>query len=281
MLGPSVDTATVSVLAGPGRMAELHAAEMPQKDNLCGAFWGSLALRAAGIDEVNGEPVDQDTVGREAGAILPSGGDPASWLPPGGTSRDDYRLTLPTSDDESITGTSAHGVAAAVERLAGGALSVLPVTGEFTAERVLGLLTAVADEAPGASLVANIQTGPLWNSRPPMAAVLGALAGRPVHPPAAEWDVGHFVSFAGFLHGAGGSLVIVRDTYPTIGVQGHHLQPPERVARALVREDGREGGVLVIDRPEAAARVRARCLELGLEIRLWDNGTPMTTAREE
>ena len=113
---------------------------MPQKDNLCGAFWGSLALRAAGIEQVDGEPVDQDTVAREAGAILPSGGDPASWLPPGGTSRDDYRLELPTRDDESITGTSAIGVAAAVEKLAGGALTALPVTGGFTAENVLGLI---------------------------------------------------------------------------------------------------------------------------------------------
>lgn len=280
MLAGSVDTAAVSVLAGPGRMAELHAAEMPQKDNLCGAFWGSLALRAAGIEQLDGEPVDQDTVAREAGAILPSGGDPASWLPPGGTSRDDYRLQLPTSDDESITGTSAIGVAAAVEKLAGGALTALPVTGGFTAENVLGLLAAVAEEAPDAALVANIQTGPLWNSRPPMAVVLSALAGRPVAPPAAEWDVGHFVSIAGVLHGDGGSLVIVRDTYPSIGVQGHHLQPPDRVARALVRSDGREGGVLVIDAPQAAARVRARCLELGLEIRLWDNGTPISAGEE-
>ena len=63
-------------------------------------------------------------------------------------------------------------------------------------------------------------------------------------------------------------------------MQGHHLQPPDRVARALVRSDGREGGVLVIDAPQAAALVRARCLELGLEIRLWDNGTPISAGEE-
>ncbi|HET6175133.1 MAG TPA: hypothetical protein VFD90_21195 [Gaiellales bacterium] len=30
---------------GADRLLELHAAELPQKDELCGCFWATLALR--------------------------------------------------------------------------------------------------------------------------------------------------------------------------------------------------------------------------------------------
>jgi hypothetical protein len=264
------------MLSGSGRMADLHAAELPQKDNLCGCFWVTLALRAAGIEQALGEPVDQDLVGREAGAILPQGGDPASWLPAGAKPRDDYRLELPRSADESITGTSVEGLARAARRLSGGALEPLPVTGTWSAQRVLGALEALVEAAPDASVIANLRTGPLWGSRPPMPLVLAALAGREhTEPPASDWDVGHFVELAGVIHGPGGSLVVVRDTYPQIGFGGYHLQPPHRLALALLRGDGREGGLLVIAAPAAAEKAGRALTELGLEIRLWDNGTPL------
>jgi len=50
------------------RTAELHRVLMPQKDNLCGAFWGALVLTAAGMDGV-----DQDLVALESGTLLPDG----------------------------------------------------------------------------------------------------------------------------------------------------------------------------------------------------------------
>jgi Family of unknown function (DUF6885) len=273
----SVDAAAVTLLSGPGHMAELHASAMPQKDNLCAAFWGALALRASGIEQAMGEPVDQDLVGREAGAIMPQAGDPASWLPPGARSHGEYRLALRTSADTDITGTSLQGLVAALERLSAGALATVPVAGPWTAETVLDAIQVVAEEAPDAMLVANVRTGPLWGSHPPVAVVLAALAGRHAGDgPPSDWDVGHFVSVAAVLHGPGASLVLVRDTYPSIGAQGHHLQPPERLAQALVRGDGREGGLLVIDAPDPAARAERRLRDRGFEIRLWDNGTPNT-----
>ena len=33
---------------GADRLLELHAAELPQKDELCGCFWATLALRLHG-----------------------------------------------------------------------------------------------------------------------------------------------------------------------------------------------------------------------------------------
>ncbi len=47
----------------------MHARELPQRDDLCGAFCGALALRAAGIEERDGEPLDQDAVALAAGSV--------------------------------------------------------------------------------------------------------------------------------------------------------------------------------------------------------------------
>ena len=81
-------------IPGAERLLELHAAELPQKNELCGAFWGTLALRLAGV--TNGaDPVDQDAVGALAGSVLAESAD--EELPPGETGRADYRITFRSS----------------------------------------------------------------------------------------------------------------------------------------------------------------------------------------
>ena len=39
------------VIPGADAVANLHARELPQKDFLCGCFWASIVLRAAGADD--------------------------------------------------------------------------------------------------------------------------------------------------------------------------------------------------------------------------------------
>ena len=39
-------------------------------------------------------------------------------------------------------------------------------------------------------------------------------------PPPADWDTGHFVELAQLLRGRRGALVLVRDSYPTLGWAG-------------------------------------------------------------
>jgi hypothetical protein len=51
------------------------------------------------------------------------------------------------------------------------------------------------------------------------------------------------------------------------------MQPRERLAAALERADMPAGGMLAVVSSEDAARVRAGARELGLEERIWDNGT--------
>jgi hypothetical protein len=87
--------------------------------------------------------------------------------------------------------------------------------------------------------------------------------------------VGHFVELGALVRGPAGALVVVRDTYRELGVNGHHLQPPERVAAALRRDDGHEGGVIVVCAAAAAEALRAQLRDEGLDLRGWDNGTPV------
>ena len=119
-------TATVSIVRGAERMAALHAAELPQKDELCGAFSAAVVLRAAGVEESGGEVLDQDLVARVAGTTLAEHGDPDA-LPPGEGGRTDYRLEHPTVADPARAGTSATGLArsGAQQLVAEGALGVL------------------------------------------------------------------------------------------------------------------------------------------------------------
>ncbi len=39
----------MTLLAGARELLAIHARELPQRDDLCGAFCGALALGAAGI----------------------------------------------------------------------------------------------------------------------------------------------------------------------------------------------------------------------------------------
>jgi hypothetical protein len=244
---------------------------MPQKDQLCGAFWGALALAAAG------HASDQDEFALSAGTTLATG-DPSEWLPPGASPRTDYRLEIPVAEDEPSSGTSASGVARAVEELSAGALAAVPVAGPWSGEMVVSLIEVVAYQfqagaSSGCTLVANGRTGHLWGSRPGPALILDHLAGRAVEPPPADWNCGHFLGIAGSVAGPGGSLVVVRDTYRQLGWEGHHLQPAEAVAAALRRGDGKGGGVLCVCGAEAAGPLDGGLGEAGFELGLWDNGS--------
>ncbi|HEX6461056.1 MAG TPA: hypothetical protein VF032_19225 [Thermoleophilaceae bacterium] len=259
-------------LTGARVLADLggQRAALQQKDNLCGPFHAARVLREAGIVSWDGEELDQDLIALESGTVLPEvqEGPP---VPPGAVSFTDYRFDLPRTAPAG-SGTSAGGLAKAIEGAAAGALRCVPLRGEWTADGV----ERVVEAAPGLSarLLANVSTAPLWGSRPPLEALLAHLDGEAVDtPPASDWTVGHFVELSRLLRGRAGSLVLVVDSYPSLGWMGRHLQPPAALADALERGDGREGGVLVVVPPENAEAVTALATELGLDVGFWDNGT--------
>ncbi len=75
------------------------------------------------------------------------------------------------------------------------------------------------------------------------------------------------------MRGPGGALIALRDTYPQLGWDGHHLQPTAVVAAALERGDGHEGGVLCVCEQQATEGLSERLGEAGFELRHWDNGS--------
>jgi len=245
------------------RTADLHRRLLPQKENLCGAFWGAMVLRDAGFDNV-----DQDLVGLEAGAQLP----PEPWEPPlpGVEPVTSYRFRLPTTDVRR-SGTAAAPLGRAIEWLSKGSLAVIPVCRPFAPEKVVELVGSFESLA----LIANIDTGPLWGagaSREQLERYLDT--GDDSDGPPPDWQVGHYVNPVSVESGRRGTLVTIRDTYPVLGGAGVHRQPAERLAAALRRSDGREGGVLCVCPSEERAVVEADLAGRGFDICHWDNGTP-------
>jgi hypothetical protein len=258
---------SVGAISGPPDFALLHEKAMPQKDQLCGAFWGSLILSAYG------RATGQEEVALTAGTVLAQG-DPTGWLPPGATPHADYEATIPVADDGTSAGTAATGVARSIENLSEGTLAVVPVAGPWSANSVVSLVEISAATAPGCVLIANLRTGHLWGSRPRARLLFDHLLGRTVSPPPPDWDCGHFLTIAGCVGGPGGALVIIRDTYPQLGWGGYHLQPAAAVAAALDRGDGQEGGVLCACGASEAVALAGRLGDAAFVLRHWDNGSP-------
>ena len=260
----TIDLSAAELLPGAARLAELHAAELPQKDELCGSFCTLLALRAAGL-----EIADQDTVALAAGAVLPPAGyDHLAALPEGEQGRSDYRIELPVIDGRRPGGhlgagpgaggeraqrrrpdgasrrravAAGHGCRNAADRRRRGTGERRPEPGH---RRPLGLATAALGTA-----------GTTW----PRATIRWARrrTGRSGTSPAA-WDA---------IRGAAGTLVVIADTYASLGWNGIHLQPIERVAASLRRDMlPSSGGALLIVPSARAGAVGAALGSAGLTV---------------
>jgi hypothetical protein len=262
----------ITLLPGARALLAAHARELPQRDDLCGAFCGALALRAAGISGGGGERIDQDAVALAAGSVI-SPPRATGALPLGESGRRDYRLSLPVIEDPALSGTTASGLCRALEELSAGQLATIPYSGPWGASALGGLFEVAAGLQRPVTLVANLATRQLWGARPRTDQLLGYLFDGEQAGPAADWDVGHFACVIGRVRGPTGILYGVADTYPSLGGRGLHLQPQERLALALERPEMPPGGLIVIASAEEAPAVRAAAAATGLNEALWDNGT--------
>jgi hypothetical protein len=269
---PRLDPLEMTLLPGARELLAAHARELPQRDDLCGAFCGALALRAAGIEGRDGTPLDQDEVAIAAGSVI-TGAREAGVLPHGEGGRRDYRLTLPSIDDSDLSGTTTAGLLDAIVRLSAGALVAAPYTGPWNAGSLTGLFElGCAFERP-ATLVANFATRYLWGGHASINQLLAYLYDGTLDGPPPDWDVGHFACVVGRVRGPAGNLYAVADTYPALGDGGVHMQPQECLAAALERRDMPAGGMLVVVSAEDAAELHAGADALGLREGVWDNGT--------
>jgi len=262
----------LTLLTGARELLAAHEADLPQRDDLCGAFCGALALRAAGIERYREEPVDQDEVALLAGSVV-SGVREPGVLPAGERGRRDYRLSLPTIEDSDVSGTTAGGLVSAIEQIGGGALAAVPLSGPWAGGALGGLFDVAAALERPVTLIANLATHHLWGGRPTAAELLEYLLDGRDCGPLPDWRVGHFSCVIGRVSGPGGSLYAVADTYPSLGRRGIHMQPQERLAAAIERREMPAGGVIAVLATEDAPSLRTEAAGLGLVEGAWDNGT--------
>lgn len=255
------------LLPGAVEVMALHDAELPQMDYLCGCFWATLALRQHGFAQVT-----QDDVGVRAGSSLSNAPDPESF-PPGEPGRRDYRHELPTLAP-AISGTAPSGLVRAVPAISAGAVEAVPVRGPFATDELRRLFEAVLELDRPVLVSLNVATRFFWGARPsPRTLVEYLVSGDDAGGPPPDWDVGHLVGAFGLIDGPSGTLVLVGDTYRSLGANATYLQPIERVAASL-RRDGLEtsGGILVYAASADAAALRSSLA--GFDLAVWDNGSP-------
>jgi len=261
--------AAVTLLPGAAELLRLRVAELPQRDDLCGPFTALLALRVAGL----GGKLDQDDVALAAGTVL-SRPPRTGSLPPREPGRDDFRRQLPQTDEPAGAGTAATGVARAVEQLTDGALAAVPASGRWDAAVLRALLVGVGALAGPVIVLANIATGELADHGASADELEGYLGTGVYGGPRSRWHAGHFVTLAGLLEGPAGTLVLVADSYRSLGVDGLHLQPVEHLAAALRRNGLPPGGILLVVPAGQGSAARELVAAAGLVAELWDNGSP-------
>jgi hypothetical protein len=195
-----------------------------------------------------------------------------------------YGWPLRSSDDDVVTGTSPTGTARAISIGSGGALVTLPVPGRskdgdvaLTPERWNALLDVIERHLDdwGVHPIANIEVDQLLDATSDAYAPEGLTGEDPETAiPRERWGVGHFVGIGAFwLAEDGRRWVLLLDTYKARGFDGYVPMPAESLRRAVVREDGRDGGLLLVVRRSALEAARDVIKALGLEIRMWGNGS--------
>lgn len=265
----ALTSASLQLLPSTPALSHEHQRAGQQPDNLCGPYWVGILLRQSGIE------VTTEQVAQVAGSVLPIG-EPQTWLPGGAQSRQDYCLPIPATDCLGDAGTSAQGLVKAIATLSEQTYSLIPLQAEWSADRVMALLSLCREHPEwNAVLLGNLKTGHLWGASLPVSDAIAYLHGQAITPPAADWDVGHFLVLAGTVTGTVNSLVLVCDTYPLFGWQGYHLQSAAAIANALNRGDGAGGGVLLFVATSARLLVEQAAIAQGFQVNIWDNGSPI------
>jgi hypothetical protein len=195
-----------------------------------------------------------------------------------------YGWPLRSSDDDAITGTSPTGTARAIAMGSGGELVTLPIPARdvdgaviLTPERFERLLDLIEAHLEDWRIhpIANLEVDQLLDAtndvyRP------DALAGPDPESaiPRERWGVGHFVGIGALWRGQDGRRwVLLLDSYKARGFSGYVPMPAKSLRRAVVREDGRTGGLLLVMPRVSLDAAAAAIGDLGLEIRMWGNGS--------
>ncbi|MEM3922305.1 MAG: hypothetical protein QXG25_05450 [Nitrososphaerota archaeon] len=271
-----------------------YVSELDQKENFCGAFAAAYILRGLGYRLHKSEIVDQDYVAYLARVNV----DPRDLERLRALKREIaclskekaeevirenrsiwYRFDdLPTTLKPQELGASPEGVIYAIQEISMSKFKAIPVKtfskieGDLlTREKMNSFLDLLRRaEEYDAQFILNLNTKHLLDSERITRLSEKLLLGEEFQEIFRE-GVGHYVGCGGLIEVDDRQLIIVRETY---GKYGAHLQPAELVRRALLRRDGREGGIIVITPADFEEEVKRFLSERGLRIEIWDNGSP-------
>lgn len=279
------------------RYLEIHReylSELDQKESLCGAFAAAYILRGLGYRSHRGEVVDQDYVAyiarvnvdsrdleklkrlklevarlprEEAEEIMRRNRD--IW----------YKFDdLPTTLRPHELGASPEGVIHAIHEISMSELRAIPVKtvskteGELlTEDKMMILLDIIRRSGEyDAQFILNLNMRHLLDSEKILRLSEKLLLGEEFQEIFRE-SVGHYIGCGGLIEVDDRCFLILRETYRRYGV---HLQPAEYVRRALLRGDGREGGVIIVVPANLEEKVRGMLLDRRFRLEIWDNGSP-------
>lgn len=196
-----------------------------------------------------------------------------------------YPLEMKFSDREEELGTSAVGVLEAARKVLGNQYSAKPF---FAARNNEVNLTSEAFRKVGELIWENLQKTDLniilnlqvdltcSNAFLKTPVDLFEFLSREECMELDDWSVGHFVVLAGMIKKYSESghefYYVLQDNYKSRGMSGYIFQPAESLRNALIRNDGKEGGFIVIY--HASRQDIGKDLESCLTPGIWDNGTP-------
>jgi len=274
---------------------------LSQKENTCGPYSLTCLLRGMGFTAHKGNEIDEDYLASLASTNILIEDEEISEsikkkIKLGILTEEDvhrrfrevvYKFKLPTTSKESELGTSVQGLVDACTMATDGKIAPLPLPSVgrnrqelFTREKFPRLLKLIFENRDRwcAQALLNYRADRLLNMNSPEYTFFDVLTNfedekRFGNDP---YHVGHLVTLAGLIRDLKTDhyALLIRDAYKKKGFQGYHIQPFEAVRRALIRDDGREGGILLLVKVEFSEEAQKALEGLGLVISTWDNGSP-------
>jgi hypothetical protein len=296
-LAPGGDVAYVAEFAA---MADLLDGFDDQRPSTCGAYVARYLLPPLGFAVHDGVATTrEDYLAFLAGTVLDP--DEAAAVDAARLEADRLGLTEPAaierfgaawygwplrvSADPAAMGTSPTGTARIVATASGGALVTLPIAARTADGAVLlteaawdGLLDLLVDRLDAWRLhaIANYHSDELLDpAAPEYDAATLASPDPEAAIPLDRWGVGHFAGIGAIWRAPDDRRwVLLLDTYRDRGFSRYEPQPADLLRTAVVRTDGRDGGVLLVLPREHLDAATSAIEDLGLDLRMWSNGSP-------
>ena len=270
-----------------------------QKNSTCGPYNLSYILRALGFKEYHGISISEDYLASLAQVHISKEDANKSnkindQIKEGQITEEEavrkyhkvwYKYNLKETSNPVELGASCQGLIHACEKVTGNAIAALPIIAytkdgkEYLTSKRFSKLTELLIKKRSRwelQLILNYRTNKLLNMNHATYNLFSLIeAENPEalfgHDP---WSEGHYVSCGAIIQKKCKFWYLIRDTYKNKGFGGYHLQPFELVRKALIRDDGREGGILLLINKQAEKEAQDELKKMGFFLSPWDNGSP-------